>query len=138
VFALVIGLCSGHGLAQTGRGPLTGIVTDQSGATFPAHGDRHQPGTNVAYAGVSNEAGNYTLTTLPVGTYVVKAEVSGFKTATTKAIQVRGEADSSGSISSWSWARSRTGRITGTLARPADRVGDGRRSDLRHDAHALP
>ena len=44
--------------------------------------------TNVAYTAVSNEAGNYTVTSLPVGTYVVKAEVSSFKTAATKPIQM--------------------------------------------------
>ncbi len=44
--------------------------------------------TNVTYMAVSNEAGNYTVTSLPVGTYVVKAELSNFKTAATKPIQV--------------------------------------------------
>ena len=42
--------------------------------------------TNVEYAGVSNEAGNYTITSLPVGTYVVKSALGGFKTVTTKAL----------------------------------------------------
>ena len=44
--------------------------------------------TNVAYTAVSNEAGNYTITSLPVGTYVVKAELSRFKTSATKPIQL--------------------------------------------------
>ena len=91
VFALVIGLLAAPAaaLAQTGAASLTGIVSDQSGATVPgATVTATNQATNVAYAGVSNEAGNYTLTTLPVGIYVVKAEVSGFKTATTKPIQV--------------------------------------------------
>ena len=44
--------------------------------------------TNVAYTAVGNEAGNYTVTSLPVGTYVVKSELSGFKTVTTRPIQV--------------------------------------------------
>ncbi|HET7219031.1 MAG TPA: TonB-dependent receptor, partial [Vicinamibacterales bacterium] len=34
------------------------------------------------YLAVSNEAGNYTITSVPVGAYVVKAELSGFRTAT--------------------------------------------------------
>jgi hypothetical protein len=37
---------------------------------------------------VSNAAGNYTVTSLPVGSYIVKAELSSFKTAATKPIQV--------------------------------------------------
>ena len=43
--------------------------------------------TNVDYTGVSNEAGNYTIQSLPVGTYVVKAELARFNTAATKPIE---------------------------------------------------
>ena len=32
---------------------------------------------------MSNEAGNYTITSVPVGSYVVKAELTGFRMATT-------------------------------------------------------
>jgi hypothetical protein len=38
--------------------------------------------TNVNYTAVTNAAGNYTITSVTVGTYSVKAELSGFKTAT--------------------------------------------------------
>src|SRR2546426_10989718 len=89
VLLLAIGLLMApvNALAQPGAASLTGIVSDQSGATVPgATVTATNQATNVTYTGVSNEAGNYTLTTLPVGTYVVKAEVSGFKTATTKPI----------------------------------------------------
>ena len=76
-------------LAQTGAGSLTGIVTDQSGAAVPgATVTATNQATNVAYTAVANEAGNYTVTSLPLGTYVVKSELSGFKTPTTKPIQV--------------------------------------------------
>ena len=76
-------------VAQTGAASLTGIVTDQTGATVPgATVTATNQATNVAYTAVSNEAGNYTVTSLPVGTYVVKAEVSSFKTAATKPIQM--------------------------------------------------
>ena len=76
-------------VAQTGAASLTGIVTDQSGATVPgATVTATNQATNVAYTAVSNEAGNYTVTSLPVGTYIVKAEVSSFKTAATKPIQM--------------------------------------------------
>jgi Carboxypeptidase regulatory-like domain len=76
-------------LAQTGAGSLTGIVGDQSGATVPgAAVTATNQATNVTYTAVANEAGNYTVTGLPVGTYVVKAELSGFKTATTQPFQV--------------------------------------------------
>src|SRR5207245_7076458 len=64
-------------------------------------GRRNSPGrtatptkraTNVAATAVSNEAGNYSITSVPVGTYVLKAELSGFKTATTNPIQVEAKA----------------------------------------------
>ncbi len=73
--------------AQTGAASITGLVTDQSGAAAPGVTvTATNQATNVAYTAVSNAAGNYTITSVPVGTYVVKAELSGFKTATTKPI----------------------------------------------------
>jgi hypothetical protein len=70
--------------AQTGAASLTGIVTDQSGAPVPGTTvTATEQETNVTYTGVSNEAGNYTLTSLPLGIYVVKAELTGFKTSVT-------------------------------------------------------
>src|SRR5262249_33679442 len=74
---------------QTGAASLTGLVSDQSGATVPgATVTATNQATNVAYAAVSNEAGSYTITSLPVGIYVVKAELSNFKTAATSPIQL--------------------------------------------------
>src|SRR5262249_61062298 len=81
-------LAPGSASAQTGAGSLTGIVSDQSGAKVPgATVTATNQATNVAYTAVSNEAGNYSITSLPVGTYVVKAELSGFKTVTTEPFQ---------------------------------------------------
>src|SRR5262245_49613784 len=75
--------------AQTGAASLTGIVADQSGAAVPgATVTATNQATNVDYRAVSNETGNYTVTSLPVGTYVLKAELTGFKTVSTKPIQV--------------------------------------------------
>ena len=75
--------------AQTGAASLTGLVSDQSGASVPgATVTATNQATNVTYTAVSNQAGNYTVTSLPVGTYVVKAELSSFKTAATKPIQL--------------------------------------------------
>ena len=68
--------------AQTGAASLTGIVTDQSGAAVPgATVTATNQATNVDYTAVSNDAGSYTVTSIPVGTYIVKAELSRFKTA---------------------------------------------------------
>ena len=87
---LTLGLITSRTVfAQTGAGSVTGIITDQSGATVPgATVTATNQATNVAYTAVVNEAGNYTVTSLPVGMYVVKSELSGFKTVTTRPIQV--------------------------------------------------
>src|SRR6267143_3567852 len=88
--ALVLVLALGSSaFAQTGAASITGLLTDQSGAAVPGVTvTATNQGTNVPYAAVSNDAGNYTITSLPVGNYVVKAQLSGFKTAVTKPIQV--------------------------------------------------
>src|SRR4051794_33213344 len=73
--------------AQTGAASLTGIVTDETGAIVPgATVTATNQATNVEYTAVSNDAGSYTVTSLPVGSYIVKAELSRFKTAATKPI----------------------------------------------------
>jgi len=88
LLALVLGL-QGTALAQTGAASITGLVTDPSGAATPGGTvTATNQATNVGYSAVSNEAGVYTITSVPVGTYVVKAVLSGFKTATTRAITV--------------------------------------------------
>ena len=68
--------------AQTGAASLTGLVTDETGAAVPgATVTATNQATNVEYTAVSNDAGSYTVTSLAVGTYIVKAELSRFKTA---------------------------------------------------------
>src|SRR5215510_8419308 len=75
--------------AQTGAASLTGLVTDQSGAAVPgATVTATSQTTNVNYTATSNDSGNYNITSLPIGTYVLKAELAGFKTAATKPIDV--------------------------------------------------
>ena len=90
LFTLAIGLLGPtQAMAQTGAASLTGIVTDDSGAAVPgATVTATNQATNVAYTGISNEAGNYTVSSLPVGTYIVKVELSRFKTSATKPIQM--------------------------------------------------
>jgi hypothetical protein len=73
--------------AQTGTATVTGIVTDETGGALPGvtvtatHRD-----TNVEQVTVTNEAGNYTITPLTVGSYIIKAELAGFRTSTTSAV----------------------------------------------------
>ncbi len=73
--------------AQTGAASITGLVSDATGAAAPGVTvTAVNQATNVEYSGTSNNAGNYTITALPVGTYVVKSTLTGFKTASTKPI----------------------------------------------------
>ncbi len=65
---------------QGDRGEITGTVMDGSGAVVPAvQITATQTSTNVSYKTVSNTAGDFTIPSLPVGTYQVKAEAPGFK-----------------------------------------------------------
>jgi len=67
VLFAIVSLLPAGAAAQTGAGSLTGIVADQSGATVPgATVTATNQATNVTYTATSNNAGNYTVTSLPV------------------------------------------------------------------------
>ena len=99
--------------AQSGAASITGLVVDETGAALPGVTvTATNQATNVE-RGVTNEAGNYTITPVTVGTYVIKAELAGFRTPPPRR-RPRGEA----------------GR--------AARLQDGRRRDCRdHPGHRL-
>jgi Carboxypeptidase regulatory-like domain len=69
------------GYAQT-LGTITGDVKDSSGAVIPgATITAQNVATNAARTQASNEVGAYTFAALPPGSYLVKAELEGFKMA---------------------------------------------------------
>ena len=71
VFGLVTPVTSS---AQTGLATLTGLVTDNSGAAVPGVTvTATNQATNVDYTGVSNDAGAYVITGVPIGAYVVRS-----------------------------------------------------------------
>ena len=82
-FAALAGIVlSTSAAAQTGLATVTGIVSDQSGGAVPGLTvTAVNQATNIAYTGVTNEAGNYLITGLPIGAYVIAAELQGFKGA---------------------------------------------------------
>ena len=85
VLALCLASATGH--AQTGAASITGLVTDDSGAPVPgAMVTATNQATNVNYEAHSNAAGNYTIASVTLGTYVVRAELSGFRTATRSSV----------------------------------------------------
>jgi hypothetical protein len=77
--SLLLALGDSVGLAQTNLGSITGIITDPQGAIVP---DAAVTATNVATglrtSTKSNSAGIYLLTSLPLGTYTVSVEHTGF------------------------------------------------------------
>jgi hypothetical protein len=75
--------------AQTGAASITGLVADASGGATPGVTvTATNQATGVAYTAISNSAGSYTITSVPVGTYVIKAELVGFKTSATRPVAV--------------------------------------------------
>ena len=84
--ALVTACWAGIANAQSGAGSITGLVTDETGGALPGVTiTATNQATSVDYAASSNQAGNYTIEALPVGTYLVKAVISGFRTSATPA-----------------------------------------------------
>ena len=82
--AAFIASTAGIANAQSGAGSITGLVTDETGGAMPGVTvTATNQATTVDYTAQSNEAGNYTIEGVPVGTYVVKAVISGFRTSTT-------------------------------------------------------
>ena len=76
--------------AQSDRGTITGIVSDSTGAVLPK---ASVTATNVSKGIISktvtNEEGNYTVPLLPAGTYLVRIELSGFRTYIREGITVQ-------------------------------------------------
>jgi len=71
-------------LGQTVTASVTGTVTDNSGAVLKtASVTAVNQSTRVEYPTKSNDAGVYTISGLPIGSYVVKAEAPGFKSVST-------------------------------------------------------
>ena len=69
LWALLFLLVPVGAYAQTGAASITGLVTDETGGALPGVTvTATNQATNVAYVAVSNEAGNYTITSVPVGT----------------------------------------------------------------------
>ncbi len=75
-------LLSTTAAAQTGLATVTGIVSDESGGAVPGLTvTAVNQATNIAYTGVTNAAGNYIMTGVPIGAYVIAADLPGFKGA---------------------------------------------------------
>src|SRR5688572_12888520 len=77
---LALGL-AGPAVAQMVTATLTGTVKDSTGgALVRADVMATNQGTGLEYPTKTNDAGMYTITGLPIGTYVLKAEAASMKT----------------------------------------------------------
>ncbi len=86
-FVVVASLAFG----QVGNGTITGVVTDQAGAVVAgATVEAKNSDTGVVFSGATSNAGNYTITDLPVGRYSITVTVKGFKTYTHTNLEVGG------------------------------------------------
>ena len=75
--------------AQEITGTITGVVKDQSGAVIPgATVTVRNVATNIETSAVTDAAGVYVATALPVGPYVVKVELAGFHTYVRQDLEV--------------------------------------------------
>jgi hypothetical protein len=73
--------------AQETTGTITGTLTDQSGAILPGVTvTLKNTNTNLIRTAVTNEAGLYTASLLPIGGYEVTFELQGFQTVTVRNI----------------------------------------------------
>jgi len=73
----------GTGFSQTFRGGISGTITDSTGAAIPgAQVKVTSPGTGLTRTVFTNDLGGYQASELPLGTYSITVEKTGFRTTT--------------------------------------------------------
>jgi hypothetical protein len=86
---LALALMPRAAAAQTVVGRISGTVTDATGAVVPGAGVTvTNAATNLVRTATADADGFYTVTNLPVGTYVVTAESQGFKRAEQRGVSL--------------------------------------------------
>src|SRR5262245_29010746 len=67
--------------AQSDRGTITGVISDSSGSVGPSvQVSVRNEATGIESTTISGPAGTYTLPVLPIGSYTLTAQMTGFKT----------------------------------------------------------
>src|SRR5687768_4816817 len=80
VLALALSLSAWPAHAQMTTGSISGRITDAQGAAVPgATIEARNTDTGFVRTVVSNDSGTYHLSALPVGTYALTAQLSGFR-----------------------------------------------------------
>lgn len=92
IAAIVWACLSCQAAAQIITGSIVGTVTDQTGAVLPGVTiSVKNLGTNQIRTALTNEAGNYSIPLLPVASYEVTAEFSGFTTQVKTGLELQVE-----------------------------------------------
>ncbi len=79
-FSLLLLLCAGLVWAQSPQGSISGVVSDPQGAVIPGvEVVATAAATGVKMATRTNEAGFYSLRPVPIGDYVLSANLEGFR-----------------------------------------------------------
>ena len=74
-------------IAQTQFASFTGTISSKDGNPVPnVEVVATNVATQVTYAARSNDAGIYTISALPIGTYKIRAQAQGFQVSETNAI----------------------------------------------------
>jgi len=74
-------------VAQVQNGQFTGTVTDPTGAAIAnAKVTVNNPATDLNLTTTTNSSGNYTVKEVPIGTYKITVEASGFKTVSNSGV----------------------------------------------------
>src|ERR1035438_316499 len=77
-------------LAQSDRGTITGTVSDSTGAVVPSAAiTARNVETGATSEAATTATGNYTIASLPAGSYELTVEVAGFKKYSQRGITVQ-------------------------------------------------
>ena len=80
ILGVLFSLVSAVAFAQTDRGTITGTVSDPAGAVVPnAVVEAKNSETAAVFSGATTNTGNFTITSIPAGTYELSVTAPGFK-----------------------------------------------------------
>jgi hypothetical protein len=86
----VLALHAGVLHAQVEQGRFVGRISDPQGASVPGVTVQvRNIDTNITQTGITNDSGEYVVTPVPAGNYIISVNSPGFSTATTKQIEVQ-------------------------------------------------
>src|ERR1700686_4813712 len=82
-------LCALFAFGQSDRGTITGTISDPASAVVPnVPVEAKNSGTGVVFQAAASETGNYTISSLPVGTYEISVSAPGFKKEVRTGVEV--------------------------------------------------